>query len=125
MDFNSFGKASVKREGKDITIVSLGVGVHRALESAQQLEGKHISAEVIDLRYVVPLDNTTILNSVYKTGRLLVVDEDYKQFGLSGELAALVLENSQHLKFGRVCIDQTIPYSHAKEIQVIPGQNKL
>ena len=119
------GTASIKREGTDITIASLGVGVHRALESAQQLESKHISAEVIDLRCVVPLDTTSIFNSVSKTGRLLVVDEDYKQFGLSGELAALALENSLQFKFGRVCIDQTIPYSHAEEVQVIPGTKRI
>ncbi len=84
-----------------------------------------MSAEVLDLRTVSPLDNSTIGNSVAKTGRLLVIDEDYKQFGLSGEIAALVLENSTQFKFGRVCTENTIPYSHTFENQVIPGAQKI
>ncbi len=120
-----FGKALTKREGSDISIVSLGVGVHRALEAAQELERKKISTEVIDLRTVVPLDTTTIINSVSRTGRLLVVDEDYKQFGLSGELAALALEHSLHFKYGRVCTEQSIPYSHSLEKQILPGTQRI
>ncbi len=119
------GKASIKREGTDITLISVGVGVHRALESARQLEKENISSEVVDLRTVAPLDTFTILNSVSKTGHLIVVDEDYKQFGLSGELAALTLENSVPCRFGRVCVDQTIPYSHSKELEVIPGTQQI
>lgn len=119
------GSASTIREGTDITIVSVGVGVHRALEAAQHLETKDISVEVIDLRSIVPLDTTTILNSISTTSRLLVVDEDYKHFGLSGELAAIALESSLKLKFGRVCIDQTIPYSHIEELKVIPGTKQI
>ena len=120
-----FESALIKREGNDITIISLGVGVHRALEAARLLESKNVSAEVIDLRTVAPLDTATILESVSKTGHLLVVDEDYKQFGLSGELAALALENSLKFKFGRVCTEQTIPYSHAREKQVLPGTQRI
>jgi acetoin:2,6-dichlorophenolindophenol oxidoreductase subunit beta len=115
------GKAMVKKEGNDITIISLGVGLHRSLEAATLLEKDHdVAVEVIDLRSVSPIDTTTILKSISKTGCLLVVDEDYKQFGLSGELAAIALENSIHVIFDRVCIDQTIPYSHSHEMQVIP-----
>ena len=95
------------------------------MEAAKFLEEKDVSAEVIDLRTVAPLDTTTILNSVSKTGRLLIVDEDYKHFGLSGEIAALALENSLQFEFGRVCVEQTIPYSHALEKQVIPGTQKI
>jgi pyruvate/2-oxoglutarate/acetoin dehydrogenase E1 component len=120
-----FGNAFIKQEGTDLTIVSLGVGVHRSMEAAKLLESKAVSAEVIDLRTVSPLDTTAIINSVSKTGRLLVVDEDYKQFGLSGEIAALALEYSLQFKFGRVCTEQTIPYSHALEKQVIPGTKRI
>ena len=120
-----FGKASIMKYGTDLTMVSLGVGVHRAIEAAELLETKGMSAEVLDLRTVSPLDNSTIGNSVAKTGRLLVIDEDYKQFGLSGEIAALVLENSTQFKFGRVCTENTIPYSHTFENQVIPGAQKI
>ncbi|MBN1386864.1 MAG: hypothetical protein JW965_00360 [Bacteroidales bacterium] len=119
------GSASMIREGTDITIASIGVGVHRALEAAQHLESKDISAEVIDLRSVAPLDTTTVLNSISKTGHLLVVDEDYKHYGLTGELAAIALENLLRLKFGRVSIDQTIPYSHSEEMKIIPGTKQI
>ncbi|MGD0753809.1 MAG: transketolase C-terminal domain-containing protein [Bacteroidales bacterium] len=120
-----FGIASIRKYGKDLTMVSLGVGVHRAMEAAELLETKGVSAEVLDLRTVSPLDSSAIGSSVAKTGRLLVIDEDYKQFGLSGEIAALVLENSIQFKFGRVCTESTIPYSHAFENQVIPGAQKI
>ena len=120
-----FGNAVIRREGPDITMVSLGVGIHRALEAAMVLEERGIQAEVIDLRTVVPLDTATLFQSVSKTGRLLVVDEDYKQFGLSGEIAALVLEQSIPFKFGRVCTEQTIPYSHHQEKKVLPGAQKI
>lgn len=120
-----FGSASIRRNGTDLTIVSLGVGVHRAMEAAEILESKDVSAEVLDLRTVSPLDSVAIVRSVSKTGHLLIVDEDYKQFGLSGEIAALVLENSIRFKFGRVCPENTIPYSHDLEMQVIPGIQKI
>jgi pyruvate/2-oxoglutarate/acetoin dehydrogenase E1 component len=120
-----FGRASVRRSGTDITMVSLGVGVHRAMEAAGLLESQGVSAEVLDLRTVSPLDSSAIVSSVSKTGRLLVIDEDYKQFGLSGEIAALVLENSIRFKFGRVCTGNIIPYSHTLEKQVIPGTKRI
>jgi len=120
-----FGNASINKDGTDLTIVSLGVGVHRSMEAAKLLESEAVSVEVIDLRTVSPLDTSAIINSVSKTGHLLVVDEDYKQFGLSGEIAALALEHSLRFKFGRVCTEQTIPYSHALEKQVIPGTKRI
>jgi pyruvate/2-oxoglutarate/acetoin dehydrogenase E1 component len=119
------GSASIKRDGTDLTIVSLGVGVHRAMEAAELLEIENVSTEVLDLRTVSPLDSAAIVSSVSKTGHLLIVDEDYKQFGLSGEIAALVLENSTHFKFGRVCTESTIPYSHKLEIQVLPSTQRI
>ena len=120
-----FGNASVRRSGTDITMVSLGVGVHRAIEAAGLLENQSVSAEVLDLRTVSPLDSSAIVSSVSKTGRLLVIDEDYKQFGLSSEIAALVLENSIQFKFSRVCTENTIPYSHTLEKQVIPDTKRI
>ena len=86
------GQAAIRREGTDLSIVSVGVGVHRAMQAAETLQKEGISAEVLDLRTVSPLDRTVISRSVGKTGRLLVVDEDYEGFGLSGELAAVALE---------------------------------
>jgi pyruvate dehydrogenase E1 component beta subunit len=89
-----FGVADVKREGTDVTIVTVGMMVHRALDAAKKLEGEGLSAEVLDLRTLVPLDREAIINSVKKTHRLLVVDEDYQSFGMSGEIIATVAENA-------------------------------
>ena len=86
------GEGVIRRVGADLTIISVGVSVHRAIEAAKRLEKNGISAEVIDLRSVAPLDKKLVIGSTSKTGRMLVVDEDYQGFGLSGELAATVLE---------------------------------
>lgn len=87
-----FGEARTAREGKDVTIVSLSQMVQKALLAAAELQKEGISAEVIDLRTLVPLDVNAVVRSVTKTGRLLVADEDYLNFGLSGEIAALIAE---------------------------------
>lgn len=120
-----FGKAAIRREGSDISIVSLGVSVHRALEAASQLDDLNISSEVIDLRTISPLDKKAVCNSVSKTGNLLVVDEDYESFGLSGELAAILLEAGIKFKYGRVCTRKTIPYSREKEDETLPNVKKI
>jgi pyruvate dehydrogenase E1 component beta subunit len=119
------GKAAVLREGKDLTLVSLGVGVHRCLEAAIALEGKGASAGVIDLRTVVPLDRETIRANVAESGRILVVDEDYKNFGLSGELAATVMEAGIPARLKRVCTETTIPYSRRMEDETLPSTKKI
>lgn len=119
------GKASVLREGSDLTLASLGVGVHRSLEASDILEKQGISAGVIDLRSVSPLDQETILEEVSKSRRLLVVDEDYKNFGLSGELAAVILESGLSAKYGRVCTEDTIPYSRRLEEQTLPHTARI
>ncbi len=87
-----FGKARVVREGKDVTVVALALMVRRALEAAERLAAGGISVEVIDPRTVSPLDGETILQSVHKTGRLLVVDEAFSPFGLGAEVAALAID---------------------------------
>ena len=119
------GKAAVRREGSDLTVVSVGVGVHRALEAASSLEASAISAGVIDLRTVSPLDRETVCEAVSRTGRMLVVDEDYEQFGLSGELAAIALEAGLSLQYARVCTRDTIPYARALEDQVLPSTARI
>lgn len=88
-----FGEAVVLHEGSDITIVSLAQMVYRSLEAANALESEGISVEVIDPRTVSPLDTETILRSVAKTGRLLVVDETFAPFGLGAEIAARIVES--------------------------------
>ncbi|MFC1883176.1 alpha-ketoacid dehydrogenase subunit beta [Thermodesulfobacteriota bacterium] len=120
-----FGKAVLRREGSDVTIVSVGVGVHRSLKAARILEEEGISAGVLDLRTVSPLDKTAVCEAVARTGRLLVVDEDYEGFGLSGELSAVVLEAGIPCKYARVCTQTTIPYARHLEDQVLPNRVRI
>jgi len=120
-----FGKAKVLQEGSDITIVSISQMVQKAVLAARELATQSIHAEVVDLRTLVPLDTETVLKSVRKTGRLLVVDEDYLGFGLSGEIAALIAENLDtvelHAPVMRLAVPNVpIPYSRPLEQFVIP-----
>ena len=119
------GVAAICRAGDDVTIVSVGAGVHRALEAAQALETEGISAGVLDLRTVSPLDKTAICEAVARTGRLLVVDEDYEGFGLSAELSAVVLEAGISCKYARVCTQTTIPYARHLEDQILPNRQRI
>jgi len=121
----AIGSAVERRAGGDVTIVSLGVGVHRALEAARELEGEGIDAGVVDLRTVSPLDATLLAAAVRRSGRLLVVDEDYEAFGLSGELAAVVAEAGITCRFGRVCTRTTIPYAPSLERQALPSRERI
>jgi pyruvate/2-oxoglutarate/acetoin dehydrogenase E1 component len=119
------GQATNRKEGGDLTIVSVGVGVHRALEAAGQLAKHGVSAGVLDLRTVAPLDRETVCETVTKTGRMLVVDEDYEEFGLSGELAAVALEAGISVQYGRVCTRDTIPYARDLEDRVLPNVQRV
>jgi pyruvate dehydrogenase E1 component beta subunit len=119
------GQAVERRAGGDLTIVSVGVGVHRALEAAVLLEKQGISAGVIDLRTVAPLDKDAVCETVARTGRMLVVDEDYRAFGLSGELAAVVLEAGIRCQYGRVCTEGTIPYARDLEDEALPNVARI
>lgn len=119
------GKAAIRRVGTDITFVSVGVGVHRALEASEVLQQRGVSAEVIDLRTVSPLDDEALFESVSKTSRLLVIDEDYQFFGLSGELAARVIEKGITIQFDRVCTTGTIPYRRELEEQTLPNADRI
>jgi len=120
-----FGRAVVRCEGSDVTIASVAVGVHRALEAAAMLIDRGVSCEVIDLRSLRPLDVETVVASVGRTGRLLVVDEDYREFGLSGELAAVALEAGLTPRFSRVCVDDTLPYARHLEVQALPNAERI
>jgi pyruvate/2-oxoglutarate/acetoin dehydrogenase E1 component len=120
-----FGQARVVREGTDVTVVTLSQMVHKAVLAAEEVANDGISVEVLDLRTLVPLDQEGVLRSVAKTGRLLVADEDYLRFGLSGEIAAVVAEQIGRitLKAGvkRLGIPNVpIPYSRPLEQAVIP-----
>jgi len=100
-----FGQAKTVREGKDLTIVTISQMVQKALLAADELAKKGVSAEVIDLRTLVPLDRNAVLKSVAKTGRLLVADEDYLGFGLTGEICALVAENPGDVVEGQITLE--------------------
>ncbi|WP_097092789.1 pyruvate dehydrogenase complex E1 component subunit beta [Novosphingobium sp. Chol11] len=86
------GKARIMREGKDVTLVSYSIGVGVALEAAEQLAGESIEAEVIDLRTLRPLDTATVLDSLKKTNRLVVVEEGWPVCSIASEIAAVVME---------------------------------
>lgn len=119
------GKSVIRKGGSDLTIATLGVGVHRALEAATQLDSQGISTSVLDLRTVSPLDKVTLCEEIRRTGRLVVVDEDYEGFGLSGELAAVALEAGLSFKFGRVCTQTTIPYAREVEDEILPNVRRI
>ena len=87
-----FGAASVRREGKDVTVVGITFMAQQALAAAETLAGEGVSVEVIDPRSLAPLDMDTILASVAKTGRVLIVDEDYAPYGAGAEIAAQVAD---------------------------------
>lgn len=88
------GKGVIRKEGKDVTIVAVSLMVHEAMKAAENLALEGLDVEVIDLRTVKPLDREMILNSVRKTGRVVVADVGWKSFGVSAEIAALVVENA-------------------------------
>jgi 2-oxoisovalerate dehydrogenase E1 component beta subunit len=92
------GKADVKREGSDVTIVTYGAMVHRALDAAESLAGRGVSAEVVDLRTIVPLDEETVIASIAKTSRALVLYESHRFLGVGAEVAAMIAEKAfEHL----------------------------
>ena len=124
-----FGKANIIREGSDITIVSWSMMTQVAMQAAGQLAEKGISAEVVDLRSLVPLDKETILNSISKTHRLAIVQEAVHTSGFASEIAAIVAE---------VCLDELdenilritapdcpVPYSPVLEDAYVPGPDKV
>ncbi|HZT09958.1 MAG TPA: alpha-ketoacid dehydrogenase subunit beta, partial [Actinomycetota bacterium] len=92
------GSAAVKREGSDVSIITYGAMVHKALEAADALAQRGISAEIVDLRTVYPLDEETILRSIEKTSRALVLYESYRFLGIGTEVAAVIAEKAfEHL----------------------------
>ena len=123
--FIDFGKAAVVREGSDVTVVALALMVHKTLAACETLAAEGISVELIDPRTVAPLDVDTILRSVAKTGRLLIVDEDFAHCGISAEIAAQLADR------GFDDLDAPIrrlngkpsptPYSPTLEAAVVPN----
>jgi pyruvate/2-oxoglutarate/acetoin dehydrogenase E1 component len=123
------GEAAVVRAGRDITIVGWGVGVHQALESAQALGGQGIEAEVIDLRTLAPLDRGCIVTSVGKTGRLVVIDDDYRSCGVAAEVIATVCETPGLPLRSAPCRitfpDVPVPFAPQMERPLLPDAAKI
>jgi acetoin:2,6-dichlorophenolindophenol oxidoreductase subunit beta len=123
------GQARVVRPGSDVTVVTLSLSVHHALDVADDLAGEGVDCEVIDLRSLVPLDTETVLESVGRTGRLVVVDEDYLSYGLSGEIVARVAETDPAMlraPAARVAVpDLPIPYARSLEYAVLPTRDRI
>lgn len=125
------GKADIKREGSDVTVVALAWMVHEALAAAEELAKEGISVEVVDPRTLVPIDKETIRASVRKTGRLVVADEATPTASAASEISALVTEDRQtfaRLKAPviRVCaLDAPIPYAPVLESYIFPDRHKI
>jgi acetoin:2,6-dichlorophenolindophenol oxidoreductase subunit beta len=127
--FVPLGEAAVRRQGTDVTIVAIGWLVGKALAAAEQLAAEGVSAEVIDPRSLAPLDTATILASVEKTGRLVVVDQSTRHGSAAAVIAAEVAsEGFSSLKAPIALVtalDATIPYSQPMEEYLLPDEEKI
>jgi 2-oxoisovalerate dehydrogenase E1 component beta subunit len=124
------GPADIKRVGSDVTVVSYGLAMHYCLAAAQAVAADGISAEVVDLRTLKPLDTETILESVKKTGRLLVVHEDNISGGIGAEIAALAAyEAFEYLDapIARLCGPNvpTMPFAQTLEDAYMPSPDSI
>jgi pyruvate dehydrogenase E1 component beta subunit len=123
------GRADIKRSGSDVTVVATQSMVHRALAVAAELESEGVSVEVIDPRTLVPLDEEAILESVARTGRLVVAHEACKRAGFGAEIAAMVSERGLDLldaPIVRVAARNVpMPYNDRLELATIPSREDL
>ncbi len=123
------GKGDVKRQGGDVTIVAVSLMVQKALEAAEKLAKDGINAEVIDPRTLVPLDKELIFESLKKTGKVIIVDEDCKRGGVGSEIAAVIAEEAFDLlkePIKRLCTyDTPIPCSPPLEKYVVPDSDDI
>ncbi|HKV28699.1 MAG TPA: alpha-ketoacid dehydrogenase subunit beta [Candidatus Acidoferrales bacterium] len=123
------GKAIVRREGRDLTIVTYAAMMHTSLEAAETLAKEGIEAEVVDLRTLLPLDKETILQSVKKTNKLLIVHEDTRTGGIAGEIAAVACEGAFEDLDGPIlrvtAKDTPVPFSPPLEERFLPNVNDV
>ena len=123
------GKALVRREGRDATIVTFGAMVHTALEAARQLEQDGVSVEIVDLRTLAPIDRETVLASVARTSRVLLLHEATLTGGIGGELAAIIGgEGFEYLDapIARLgSLDAPVPYAPSLEAAFLPNAAKV
>jgi len=124
-----FRVANVLKNGKDITIVGTSTQALKALQAAEELSKEGINAEIIDPRTLVPLDRDTIIESVKKTGRLLIVDEGYERCGVAGEIAMSVLKDVFYYLNGPIerltTANLPLPFSPTLEFPLIPNEKKI
>jgi 2-oxoisovalerate dehydrogenase E1 component beta subunit len=123
------GKAIVRRPGRDLTIVTYAAMVHASLDAAAQLAREGIEAEVVDLRTLLPLDRETIIESVRRTSKLLVVHEDTRTGGIAGEIAAVVTDSAFEDLDGPVrrvtSLDTPVPFSPPLEEHFLPNAERI
>jgi len=124
-----FGKARLVTEGTDITVVANSIMTIKAEKALKSLQSEGVSADLIDLRTIVPLDMDTIIKSVKKTGKLLIVDEGHTSFGISGEIAARVVREAFYDLEAPIerlgTADVPLPFSPALEFPLIPDEKKI
>ncbi|HEL0246104.1 TPA: alpha-ketoacid dehydrogenase subunit beta [Streptococcus equi subsp. zooepidemicus] len=124
------GKGDIKREGTDVTIVSYGRMLERVLQAAEELAADGINVEVVDPRTLIPLDKELIINSVKKTGKLMLVNDAYKTGGFIGEIAAMVTESEafdylDHPIVRLASEDVPVPYARVLEQAILPDVAKI
>jgi len=123
------GKAAVRKEGSDVTLVSYGQNVYHCLEAADKLTEQGVNAEVIDIRSLVPLDEETILKSIAKTNRLVVVNESPMTCGFAGEIVARISDiGFEYLDAPPVRVtrmDTPVPWAKPLELHVLPSVEKI
>jgi pyruvate/2-oxoglutarate/acetoin dehydrogenase E1 component len=123
------GVADIKRTGTDITLVATSSMVQVALEAAGSLHQADISAEVIDVRTTVPLDKDTLIGSVRKTSRAIVIDEGYESYGVTAEIASVIAEGAFYYLDAPVrrmgAMDVPVPFSPVLEDQTVPTSEKV
>jgi len=124
------GQAKVTREGSDVTVIGYGLMAHYALEAADLLEGEDVSVEVVDLRTLRPLDGETVLTSVRKTGKAVIVYEDNRFGGFGAEIAAILAEEAfDHLDGPIVRVTGPdvpgVPYNHVLEDWFMPSPDRI
>jgi pyruvate/2-oxoglutarate/acetoin dehydrogenase E1 component len=123
------GKAEIKRQGSDITLVSYSKMVNNTIEAANNLKFEGIDCEVIDLRTLSPMDTETIINSVKKTNRLIIVEEDCKTGGVGSEISAAITEKAFDYLDGPIeriaALDTPIPFNRSLEKIVIPQTDMI
>jgi pyruvate dehydrogenase E1 component beta subunit len=124
-----FGQASVRREGRDVTIVGYSGSVHQSLRAAAMLAEEGLEAEVIDLRTLRPLDIDTVITSVRKTNRAVVVEDDWRTGGFAGEISSLIQERAfdyLDAPVARVCgADVPMPYNKRLETAALPSEEQI